>query len=116
MKLSQLLVITICLYFTPFGARAEEPAAEPAASLTIDHKQKTVEVVPATKEKYPYMRVRLPRKDNRPLELRLHVIEPDQSPLRYRGTFHEWDGNMAGVQVEVSFDKKTWRRLKSLVK
>lgn len=102
------------ILFTQVAAQAEE--TEAAASLKVDRKQRIVEVVPASKEKFPYMRVRLPRKNNRPLELRLHAIEPDQGSLRYRGTFHEWDGNMAGIQVEVSFDKKTWRRLKSLVK
>ena len=52
------------------------------------------------------------RYHQRPLVLKLHTLEVPQMPIRYTGHFNEWNGSVAGLEVEMSFDKKTWKKVK----
>jgi|GEM_PF-6732861 len=86
--------------------------------VTVDRKEKKVEVVG---EKVPgkpaHLRMRILRENQKPLEVRLHLKERAEDPFRYTGKADPWNGSLLGVELEWSFDKKTWKKLgKSLNK
>lgn len=49
------------------------------------------------------------RKNAPPLELKLETVTAPSEPIRYLGQFRQWDASVTGVQMEMSFDKKTWK-------
>jgi len=59
----------------------------------------------------PHLRLRVLRENDRPFELRLHLTEPPGQPLFYTGRLKQWNESNAGVELDLSFDSKTWKRL-----
>lgn len=59
----------------------------------------------------PHMRMRILRKNNRPLEVRLHTINRPESPVKYTGGIDRWNDSYLGFELEFSFDRKTWKKL-----
>jgi hypothetical protein len=108
--------------FLVFGRAAEEQAGgweekisakEGEFLVRVEPRQKKVEVrrVGAAPGAPPYLRIRIHRKEARPLEVRLKTLEVAQSPVRYSGRIDHWSESYTGVELEFSFDKKTWKRL-----
>jgi len=64
----------------------------------------------------PHMRMRILRKNDRPLEIRLHTIERTQEPILYTGGIERWKDSYIGFELEFSFDRKTWKKLGDRVK
>ncbi len=87
-------------------------------SVSVHPQQKKVEVrkVGGSQTTPPHLRVRLLRENDRPLELRLHTVEKINSPLYYTGQFKQWNDSYVGIEVDFSFDKKTWKRLGKLIR
>ena len=57
------------------------------------------------------MKISIHRKHAAPLVLKLKSVEAPNQPIRYLGDFRQWDASVTGVQLEMSFDKKTWRNV-----
>jgi hypothetical protein len=56
--------------------------------------------------------VRILRENDRPFELGLKTVERADSPLyMYRGQLKQWNDSYIGLEIDFSFDKKTWKRL-----
>lgn len=83
-------------------------------TLNFDENQKKLDVTKlGTEGKAPSaVKIRIHRKHDRPLDLSLHVIELPNEPLRYTGSFDKWNGSVIGFEVDFSFDKKTWKKVK----
>ncbi len=85
--------------------------------VSIDRKEKKVEVVRESAGKPAHLRVRILREQKKPLEVRLHLASKPEDPFRYAGKADQWNGSLVGFELEWSFDKKTWKKLgKSLNK
>jgi hypothetical protein len=82
-------------------------------SVSVQPAQKKVEVkkVAGDQKSPPYLRVRVLRPNDRPLELKLKTIERVNSPLSYTGRADSWGDSYTGLEVDFSFDQKTWKRL-----
>jgi hypothetical protein len=82
-------------------------------SVSVNSTEKKVEVVRETQKPGlpPQLRIRLLRKNDRPLELKLHLVDQSNQLPRYSGDASMWNGSVVGAQLEFSFDKKTWKRL-----
>ncbi len=82
-------------------------------TVSVHPKQKRVEIrkVDGTLTSSPYLRVRVLRENDRPLEIRLKAIERADSPLYYTGQVKQWRDSYIGLEIDFSFDKKTWKRL-----
>jgi hypothetical protein len=87
-------------------------------SVKVVPNKKKVEVVKvdAGKDAPPYMRIRVLRKDKRPLELRLHTLNDPKMPPTYSGKMDQWNDSHIGIELEMSFDKKTWKKIGSALK
>lgn len=85
-------------------------------SVSVRPAQKKIEVkkVAGNEKSPPHLRVKILRGQDRPLELRLKTIERADAPLYYTGKTKMWNESYMGVEVEFSFDKKTWRKLGSV--
>ena len=83
-----------------------------AVSVAKDRKKVEVKKIGGTDRTPPYLRVRVLREHDRPLELHLKTVERVDSPLAYSGTLPQpWQDSYVGLEVDFSFDKKTWKRL-----
>lgn len=113
----------IAFLFTLSVFAAEEVLQE---ELKTDQGQYSVRVEPKNKKleikkvdggsAAPHMRVRILRKNDRPLELRLHTLSDPKLPPTYFGKIDHWNESHIGLELEVSFDKKTWKKLGSALK
>jgi hypothetical protein len=79
--------------------------------LRVQEKKIEVKRVDAGKDSPPFLRLRIHRELDRPLEVRLKAIESLGEPVRYTGHVDQWNQSYVGLELEFSFDKKTWRRL-----
>lgn len=84
--------------------------------VTVKPKEKRVEVSAQAKEKNPHLRIRVYRKNDRPLDLRLQALEPKGQEVLYLGKYENLGRSTMGIQLQVSFDKKTWKNFGAKVK
>jgi hypothetical protein len=86
-------------------------------SVSVNPKEKKVDVVKieGNAQTPPHVRIKILRKDDRPLEIGLRTIESPKAPVTYSGHFDQWKDSYLGMQVEFSFDKKTWKKLGALL-
>ena len=99
--------------------RSEMQTEQGSYSVSVRPAEKRIEVkkIGGSEGTPPHLRVRFQRPNDRPLELRLHTIERPESPLLYTGQLKHWNGSYVGLELDISFDKKTWKRLgKTLLK
>lgn len=121
------------LFLIPiFSAFAAEEKKEPWSDIinseqgqymiSVQPEKKRVEVKkisgPGTP---PHLRLRILRENDRPLELRLKTMEPVNSPLSnspqyYTANLKQWNESYVGLELDFSFDKKTWKRLGKTLK
>jgi hypothetical protein len=116
----------LILFFSSLAISAEEASSFEEKiqsdsgnySVKVEPKKKKIEVVKvdAGKDVPPYMRIRVLRKDSRPLELRLHTLNDPKMPPTYSGKFDQWNDSHIGIELEMSFDKKTWKKIGSALK
>lgn len=66
-------------------------------------------------EKAGNVKIRILRKNQKPLEVKLHLLENKQDQFTYAGKASAWKGNLVGFELDFSFDKKTWKKLKKLL-
>lgn len=87
-------------------------------AVSVQPKTKTVEVkkIDGNGGAPPHVRVRILRPDDRPLELRLRTVERLGAPPLYTGTIPSWNDSYMGLEVDFSFDKKTWKKLGNLLR
>ena len=68
----------------------------------------------------PYLRLKVLRRKQPPLEIKLHAIErPETQPPgmgRYVGKADTWNGSVAGFEIDISFDKQVWKKIKRALK
>ncbi len=89
---------------------------ESAFSILLAPKEKSVQV---TREKGdgtlpPHLRLRIHRRNDRPLDVRLAPIVPPSSEVvgaHYGGVMDQWNQSYVGFELQFSFDKKTWKRI-----
>lgn len=111
----------VCLASLP--AQAEEKAWEEKFSsdtgnyvVRVEPRKVEVKRVEPGPGAPPYMRLRILRPNDRPLEIRLKTIAAPNDPTRYQGKLDRWSQSNIGLELEISFDKKTWRRLGKTLK
>ena len=81
-------------------------------SLAEDRRKIEIKKVEHTEKDPPYLRIRVLREGDRPLELHLKTVERVGSPMLYSTTLPQpWQDSYIGLEVEFSFDKKSWKRL-----
>jgi len=80
-------------------------------SVEPDNKKVEIRRIDPSVGEPPHLRVKILRKNAEPLEVDLHTIEPPSSHLLYRGTIDRWNQSYIGLQVDFSFDRKTWKKL-----
>ncbi len=86
-------------------------------SVRVEPKNKKVEIKKVDGGAgAPHMRVRILRKNDRPIELRLHTLSDPNVPPTYFGKIDHWNESHVGLELEVSFDKKTWKKIGSALK
>jgi hypothetical protein len=56
------------------------------------------------------IKIRIHRKNDRPLDLRLKALDIPNEPLRYSGRFQDWNGSVMGFELQMSFDKKLGKK------
>jgi hypothetical protein len=61
------------------------------------------------------VKVRLLRKNQKPLEVKLKLMEKKEELFQYTGKAGPWSGSIVGFELEWSFDKKTWKKLKKIL-
>jgi hypothetical protein len=57
------------------------------------------------------VKLKLRRKNAAPVELRLKTLDRPNEPIRYTGSYASWNDSVVGFEVEVSFDRKSWRKI-----
>jgi hypothetical protein len=86
-------------------------------SVKVLPQEKKVEITKVDgKDAPPYMRIKILRKKNRPLELRLHTMNDLNFPPRFTGKIDHWNESHVGLEMEISFDQKTWKKIGSALK
>lgn len=89
--------------------------------LKVDPGQRRIEVLEEgpTRNVPRHLRVLIHRKNDRPFELGLVPMMPDPArqadSLRYSGRVDRWNQSYIGFELQVSFDKKTWKRVGHLI-
>lgn len=114
----------LCLGFVmvPLIAAAAEPAGEgwndrlesPAGTYAVSVRpaEKRVEVRRVEGAgQAPFLRLRVLREGDRPFELHLRTVERAGEPHTYLARLPERQESYTGLQLEFSFDRKTWKRL-----
>lgn len=79
--------------------------------LKVAPKDKKIQVIAEKEGDTPHLRVRIHRKNDRPLDLSLKTLEPKDGGVNYTGHLDAWNDSMVGFQLQMSFDKKTWKNL-----
>lgn len=87
-----------------------------AVSVKPAEKKIEVKKVAGTEKNPPHLRVKILRKQDRPLELRLKAVERVDSPLYFTGSTKNWNESYTGLELEFSFDRKTWKKLGRVLK
>ncbi|MGZ3653156.1 MAG: hypothetical protein ACXVB9_12270 [Bdellovibrionota bacterium] len=89
-------------------------SADGKYSLDYDQGEKRVDVTKLDQETAApaAVKLRIMRKNGKPLDLKLKTLETPNSPIRYTGQFEDWNGSVMGFEMDMSFDKKTWKKLK----
>ncbi|MGZ3696323.1 MAG: hypothetical protein ACXWQO_20340 [Bdellovibrionota bacterium] len=123
MKNIFIAVVVALLPLTAFSAESKASSSAPwndfiesdqgkfAVSVLPAQKKIEIKKVGPTSGKAPYLRVRVLRPNDRPLELGLKAVERVNTPLFYTGQLKQWPDSYMGLEVDFSFDKKTWKRL-----
>lgn len=57
------------------------------------------------------LKLRIFRKENPPIEVSLQALEPRKSPQRYVGRTESTYDSYVGLELEFSFDGKSWKKL-----
>jgi hypothetical protein len=57
------------------------------------------------------LKIRILRKNKRPLEVKLHLMAKEDNLFAYTGKASPWAGSLMGFELEFSFDKKTWKKV-----
>lgn len=123
MKL-QFLALVFGLAVVAQAAEKEQPWSDVIKSdqgqysVSVVPQQKKIEVkkIDGSEGAPPHLRVRMLRPHDRPLELRLKTVDRLNETPFYTGTFKNWNDSYTGLEVDFSFDKKTWKRLGNTLK
>lgn len=117
-------IFAIVLVLVSSWAVAAEKTLE--ENVTTENGQYSVKVMPQEKkveitkvdgkDAPPYMRIKILRKKSRPLELRLHTMNDLNFPPRFTGKLDHWNESHIGLEMEISFDQKTWKKIGSALK
>lgn len=80
-------------------------------SVHILPKNKKVEVrqIKGSSSVPPHLRLRILRKDQKPLDVKLHTMSAKE-PV-YSGRLDAWQGSYVGLELELSFDLKSWKKI-----
>jgi len=108
-----LVSVGLWISLNAWGADPWEEKIEDSGKtylLKVVPKEKKIQVT-AEKEGAAHLRVRIHRKNDRPLDLKLKTLEPKEGGVNYTGHLDTWNDSMVGFQLQVSFDKKTWKNL-----
>jgi hypothetical protein len=84
-------------------------------TLDFDGERSVVEFAPRDAGAAPpaAVKLRIHRKKGPPLDLHLHTLIKPETPVRYEGELREWQNqSVVGFELDVSFDKKTWKKVK----
>lgn len=110
-------ILTFSCYAAEDVLQEEIKSEQGQYSVRVEPKNKKVEIKKVDGGKAaPHMRVRILRKNDRPLELRLHTLSDPNLPPTYFGKIDHWNESHVGIELEVSFDKKTWKKIGSALK
>lgn len=91
-------------------------SGDSAFRVKIDQELSEVKVVQEKPGARPgAVKMRILRKNQKPLEVKLHLIEKKEDLFQYTGKASPWSGSIVGFELEWSFDKKTWKKLKKLL-
>lgn len=116
MKLFTMMMIALGL-FGPIAVQGADTwektlaAKEGSYSVKVEKKKVEVKRVDPGPNSPPFMRLRIHRREDRPLEVRLKAIEPLGQPATYTGHIDQWNQSYVGLELEFSFDKKSWKRI-----
>jgi hypothetical protein len=121
-KISLAMALLFC--FSPAANSEEQEWKDTVTSpegsyfVHVDERNQKIRVIPekATKDSYPAIKIRILRKNDRPLDLRLRVLDHSQSPLQYAGKIGPESSSMIGLEMRVSFDRKTWKKIGAIFK
>lgn len=113
--------------FTAFRGEAMEGSGslnevlqgdEGVYSVNVEPEAKKVEVIRLDdgSPQLPYVRMKVLRKNDKPLEIHLRTMNRGRDFPTYEGHFDQWQNSYIGVQLEFSFDKKTWKKLEGKFK
>lgn len=110
-------------YFQYAGAQGDpwkETVTTDAGAYTVKvlPEEKKVEIKRASNgaDAPPYLRMRVARENDRPLEVHLKALATPGPTELYTGRVDHWNQSYTGVELDFSFDKKTWKRLGRSVK
>lgn len=114
----------VFVFLLSVSAWAEQPWSEVIHSdqgqysVSVIPQKKKIEVkkIDGAKGAPPHLRVRMLRPGDRPLELNLKTVDRLNTPAYYTGSFRNWNDSYTGLEVDFSFDKKTWKRLGNTIK
>jgi hypothetical protein len=104
-------IFILCIFSLTAVAEDAADSAEYQIKLEPEKKQVEVRRVNPPPGNPPQLRLKLFRKEKKPLEIKLHAIEMKQSPQRFIGRSEEWNGSQMGLELQFSFDGKSWKRL-----
>ncbi len=113
-----LLLLVSSVAFSADKTLEESVATENGQySVKVMPQEKKVEITKVDgKDAPPYMRIKILRKKSRPLELRLHTMNDLNFPPRFTGKIDHWNESHIGLEMEISFDQKTWKKIGSALK
>lgn len=120
-----LLACSLALTFAGFAGAScgqhpvvEETVSEGDASFQVrlDQELSEVRITQQKPMEQPgAVKMRILRKNKKPLEVKLHLIEKKEDLFSYTGKASPWAGSLIGFELEFSFDKKTWKKIKRML-
>ena len=84
------------LNFDPDDSRVDVTKLDPGSALPAE------------------MKLRILREGDSPLDLKLKALDPPADINRYTGEFEPWNGSVMGFELEMSFDKTTWKKVERI--
>lgn len=123
-----LYLLLACSLALTFAAIAQASEGQPALieetvsegevsfDVKLDQELREVKVVQQKPMAQPgAVKLRLLRKNKKPLEVKLHLIEKKEDLFAYTGKASPWAGSLVGFELEFSLDKKTWKKIKKIL-
>jgi hypothetical protein len=117
MKLFITLFVCLAINSPSYAAAYTDPVIG-NYTVSLEQQNSSIEVskINTDHNKPPKLRVKILRKNKKPLEIGLKMVEVSNTPLHYSGQIGPWDDSHIGLQLEFSFDGKSWKRLGKLIK